>query len=87
LPAVEEGGSCGCDFLLFDPWPRPAMKLRGSYIVKFTTVRGLQLHILSALGEIWRSSGLSQENGALKKEFVGLSVVMRAKGRGAEQHE
>ncbi|CAM9425449.1 unnamed protein product [Ectocarpus sp. 13 AM-2016] len=87
LPAVEEGGSYGCDFLLFDPWPRPAMKLRGSYIVKFTTVRGLQLHILSALGEIWRSSGLSQENGALKKEFVGLSVVMRAKGRGAEQHE
>ncbi|CAM9903859.1 unnamed protein product, partial [Ectocarpus sp. 12 AP-2014] len=87
LPAVEEGGSCGCDFLVFDPWPRPAMKLRGSYIVKFTTVRGLQLHILSALGEIWRSNGLSQEDGALKKEFVGLSVVMRAKGRGVEQHE
>lgn len=39
LPAVEEGGACGCDFLVFDPWPRPAMKLRGSYIVKFTTVR------------------------------------------------
>ncbi|CBJ49179.1 hypothetical protein Esi_0207_0048 [Ectocarpus siliculosus] len=87
LPAVEEGGSCGCDFLVFDPWPRPAMKLRGSYIVKFTTVRGLQLHLLSALGEIWRSSGRSQEDGALKKELVGLSVVMRAKGRGAEQHE
>ncbi|CAM9098942.1 unnamed protein product [Ectocarpus sp. 4 AP-2014] len=87
LPAVEEGGSCGCDFLVFDPWPRPAMKLRGSYIVKFTTVRGLQLHLLSALGEIWRSNGLSQEDGALEKEFVGLSVVMRAKGRGVETLE
>lgn len=39
LPAVEEGGAYGCDFLVFDPSPRPAMKLRGSYIVKFTTVR------------------------------------------------
>lgn len=43
LPAVEEGGACGCDFLIFDPWPRPAMKLRGSYIVKFTTVRFVTL--------------------------------------------
>lgn len=39
LPAVEEEGAFGCDFLIFDPSPRPAMKLRGSYIVKFTTVR------------------------------------------------
>lgn len=39
LPAMEEGGQCGCDFLVFDPCPRPDMKLRGSYIVKFTTVR------------------------------------------------
>lgn len=48
--------------------------------------RGLQLHLLSALGEIWRSSSQSQEDGTLKKEFVGLSVVMRAKGRGEEQN-
>lgn len=39
LLAVEEGGAYGCDFLVFDSSPRPAMKLRGSYIVKFTTVR------------------------------------------------
>lgn len=43
LPAVEEGGAYGCDFLVFDPSPRPAMKLRGSYIVKFTTVRFVTL--------------------------------------------
>lgn len=43
LPAVEEGGAYGCDFLVFDPAPRPAMKLRGSYIVKFTTVRFVTL--------------------------------------------
>lgn len=43
LPAVEEGVACGCDFLVFDPSPRPAMKLRGSYIVKFTTVRSVTL--------------------------------------------
>lgn len=34
-----EGVANGCDFLVFDPWPRPAMKLLGSYVVKFTTVR------------------------------------------------
>lgn len=39
LPSMEEEGACGCDFLVFDPWPRPAMKLRGSYVVKFTTIR------------------------------------------------
>lgn len=38
LPSVE-GAASGCDFLVFDPWPRPAMKLLGSYVVKFTTVR------------------------------------------------
>ncbi|CAM9253119.1 unnamed protein product [Pylaiella littoralis] len=81
LPTVEEGGACGCDFLIFDPSPRPAMKLRGSYIVKFTTVRGLQLHLLSALGEIWRGRGLPQAD-LSKKEFVGLSVVMAARGKG-----
>lgn len=42
--------------------------------------RGLQLHLLSALGEIWRGGGLTLEGGP-KKEFVGLSVVMKAKGR------
>lgn len=36
-PAPETAS--GCDFLVFDPWPRPAMKLHGSYVVKFTTVR------------------------------------------------
>eukprot|EP00903_Cladosiphon_okamuranus_P009411 g8975.t1 len=39
LPSAEEGGAYGCDFLVFDPAPRPAMKLYGSSIVKFTTVR------------------------------------------------
>lgn len=39
LPPVEDGGACGCDFCVFDPSPRPDMKLRGSYIIKFTTVR------------------------------------------------
>lgn len=39
LPPVEDGGTCGCDFFVFDPSPRPDMKLRGSYIIKFTTVR------------------------------------------------
>ncbi|CAM9382816.1 unnamed protein product [Scytosiphon promiscuus] len=82
LPAVEDGGACGCDFLVFDPWPRLAMKLRGSYVVKFTTVRGLQLHLLSALGEIWREEGLPQKEG-MRKEFVGISVVMKT-ARGAE---
>lgn len=38
LPPAPETAS-GCDFLVFDPWPRPAMKLHGSYVVKFTTVR------------------------------------------------
>lgn len=47
LPAVEEGGAYGCDFLVFDPSPRPAMKLRGSYIVKFTTVRFVTLNSMS----------------------------------------
>lgn len=41
LPPIEAGGTCGCDFLVFDPSPRPAMKLRGSYVVKFTTVRSV----------------------------------------------
>lgn len=36
--------------------------------------------MLSALGEIWRGGSLSREGGT-KKEFVGLSVVMGAKGR------
>ncbi|CAM9498130.1 unnamed protein product, partial [Hapterophycus canaliculatus] len=84
LPAVGEGGAPGCDFLVFDPWPRPAMKLRGSYILRFTTVRGLQLHLLSALGEIWREGGLPQQKGT-KKEFVGLSVVMKTT-KGAKEH-
>lgn len=44
LPPVEEGGAYGCDFLVFDPSPRPAMKLRGSHIVKFTTVRCVTLN-------------------------------------------
>ena len=151
LPAMEEGGACGCDFLVFDPCPRPEMKLRGSYIVKFTTIRcvssrldinsdfagtyqlrcfvsvcslfergrfafptlgdcdtdsnrvlspsnplsccvycilkcenrGLQLHLLSALGEIWRAASLPREDGT-KKEFVGLSLVMKANGKGEE---
>ena len=39
LPPTEGEGEYGCDFLVFDPWPRPAMKLGGSYVVKFTTVR------------------------------------------------
>lgn len=46
--------------------------------------RGLQLHLLSALGEIWRGGDLPQEDGS-KKEFVGLSVVMAAKGKGEVQ--
>lgn len=41
LPPVE-GTTWGCDFLVFDPWPRPAMKLCGSNIVKFTTVRSVE---------------------------------------------
>lgn len=45
--------------------------------------RGLQLHLLSALGEIWRGGGLPLE-GEAKKEFVGLSVVMKAEGRGEQ---
>lgn len=52
LPAVEEGGVCGCDFLVFDPWPRPAMKLRGSYIVKFTTVRYARVTLFSQDGGV-----------------------------------
>lgn len=43
LPLVEEGAAPSCDFLVFDPWPRPAMKLRGSYVVRFTTVRLVNL--------------------------------------------
>lgn len=39
LPPTEVDRKYGCDFLVFDPWPRPTMKLQGSYIVKFTTVR------------------------------------------------
>lgn len=45
--------------------------------------RGLQLHLLSALGEIWRGGGLPVEGG-VKKEVVGLSVVMKAEGRGEQ---
>lgn len=45
--------------------------------------RGLQLHLLSALGEIWRGGGLPLEGGA-KKEYVGLSVVMKSKGKGEQ---
>lgn len=40
LPWID-GAASGCDFLVFDPWPRPAMKLHGSYVVKFTTVRSV----------------------------------------------
>lgn len=46
--------------------------------------RGLQLHLLSALGEIWRGECLPQQDDS-KKEFVGLSVVMSAKGKGEAQ--
>lgn len=46
------------------------------------TNRGLQLHLLSALGEIWRGGGLPEKEG-IKKEFVGLSVVMKTV-KGAE---
>lgn len=46
--------------------------------------RGLQLHLLSALGEIWRGGNLPQDDGS-KKEFVGLSVVMAVKRKGEAQ--
>lgn len=42
--------------------------------------RGLQLHLLSALGEIWRKDVLPKEEGAAR-DFVGLSVVVSAQGR------
>lgn len=40
-----------------------------------TVRRGLQLHLLSALGEIWREESLPNEQTA-KGEFISLSVVM-----------
>lgn len=42
LPPTEVDRNTGCDFLVFDPWPRPTLKLQGSYIVKFTTVRYME---------------------------------------------
>lgn len=39
LPHIEGAAPSTTDFLVFDPCPRPEMKLRGSYVVKFTTVR------------------------------------------------
>ncbi|CAM9495431.1 unnamed protein product [Ectocarpus sp. 8 AP-2014] len=87
LPAVEEGGSCGCDFLVFDPWPRPAMKLRGSYIVKFTTVSWVLLLLLSS-GEIPLSVKYLKYPSSVKYLLCrGKDAKFRAKRRGAEQHE
>lgn len=42
MPLVlVEGTAAGCDFLVFNPRSRPEMKLPGSYVVKFTTVRSV----------------------------------------------
>lgn len=49
---------------------RPLLSSRGG--------RGLQLHILSALGGIWRESRAVDEE--LRSDTVSLSVVMKAGG-------
>ncbi|CAM9234722.1 unnamed protein product, partial [Choristocarpus tenellus] len=72
-----EGSIGGCDFLVFDPSPRPLMNLQGSYVIRFTTVRGLQLHLISALGQVWRTEGKgsnpAKRNGS---DYINISVVM-----------
>lgn len=60
LPPVQ-GETWGCDFLVFDPWPRPAMKLCGSYIIKFTTVRLVE-SFFCAIGVMASFGGLLRLN-------------------------
>lgn len=41
--------------ICYDPTPRPLFKLRGASALRFTSVRGLQLHILAVLSSIEES--------------------------------
>jgi hypothetical protein len=44
----DDAGTGAVDTLCFDARSRPLLRLRGASALKFTSVRGLQLHVLAA---------------------------------------
>lgn len=53
----------------------------------FPRARGLQLHLLSVLGGIWREGGGLPKEDGVGKGFVGLSVIMAAQAGEADPSE
>ena len=72
--AEDDGAEAPLRSVCFDPRPRPLFRLKGASALRFTSVRGLQLHVLAVLSSV--------DDGD-DERHVSLALVVSARRRDA----